>query len=316
MQGYYPFGGTFNEWTNTSPENQYLYNQGTGNTKFAVERQVELNLDFTKRRLYDYNLGRFTSIDPLADQLGQERWNPYHYGLNNPLRYNDPYGEGPGDRVLGFFAAIVDNATGGLTNVRGAAANYVSEDGAADFNSGQDAGDVSSLLISAALIDGGTAGTVGGVVVSATGVGAVVGAPVAAVSVGLIAEGAVIGVNAANNLATQKGRLKIESRSASDKKLINDAKTNPSNNKTHDTNQGPSGKKKVHTVRHSSKKAAKDAARQGGKGTPVKHTKDAKGGKHFHHGNGKVGKGKGTKNYGGKAGKVSDNVHHEYSGNN
>ena len=46
------------------------------------------------------------------------------------------------------------------------------------------------------------------------------------------------------------------------------------------------------------------------KGTPVKHTKDAKGGPHYHHGYGK--KGNETKEYGSKAGKVSDNVYHEY----
>lgn len=76
---------------------------------------------------------------------------------------------------------------------------------------------------------------------------------------------------------------------------------------------GPSGKPMVHTVKHATEKNAKGAAREGGKGTPVKHTKDKKGGKHYHHGSGVKGKGKGTKKYGSKAGKVSDNIHHEYN---
>ena len=93
LQGYYPFGGTFQSWTNTTPRNQYLYNQGVGETKFSTERQMELNVDFTKRRMYDYNLGRFWQVDPLADVSPQESLSPYHYSFNNPIRYNDPFGE-------------------------------------------------------------------------------------------------------------------------------------------------------------------------------------------------------------------------------
>mgnify|MGYP001800109119 CR=1 FL=1 len=47
----------------------------------------------TKLRMYDYALGRFTSIDPLADAAGQEVLTPYHFALNNPIRFNDPYGD-------------------------------------------------------------------------------------------------------------------------------------------------------------------------------------------------------------------------------
>lgn len=82
---------------------------------------------------------------------------------------------------------------------------------------------------------------------------------------------------------------------------------------------GPSGKPMVHTVHTPNKKAAKDAARNdranGAKGTPVKHTKDAKGGYHYNNGSGVKGKGKGTKEYGSKSGKVSNNVHYKYPKN-
>ena len=47
----------------------------------------------TKYRLYDYALGRFVNVDPLADALGQDSWTPYHYVFNNPILYNDPYGD-------------------------------------------------------------------------------------------------------------------------------------------------------------------------------------------------------------------------------
>jgi hypothetical protein len=79
---------------------------------------------------------------------------------------------------------------------------------------------------------------------------------------------------------------------------------------------GPSGKPAVHTINKSTKKEAKDAARNdrsnSAKGSPVKHTKDNKGGKHYHNGTGPTGKGKGTKDYGKDAGKVDNNVHYEY----
>ncbi len=93
---YYPFGLTFNSYQRvTAKENRFLYNQGTGDKVFNTERiiDLELNMDMTKYRMYDYAIGRFTSIDPLADAAGQEILTPYHYAFNNPLRYSDPLGD-------------------------------------------------------------------------------------------------------------------------------------------------------------------------------------------------------------------------------
>jgi len=45
---------------------------------------------------------------------------------------------------------------------------------------------------------------------------------------------------------------------------------------------GASGKPQVNTVKHSSQKRAKDAARKEGKKAPVKHTNPKKGGDHYH----------------------------------
>ena len=45
---------------------------------------------------------------------------------------------------------------------------------------------------------------------------------------------------------------------------------------------GPSGKPKIHNVEHSTKKAAMEAAKREGKGTPMKHSKTDKQPSHFH----------------------------------
>src|SRR5690554_5148151 len=40
--------------------------------------------------MYDPAIGRWTSVDPLADLA--PGWTPYRYGFNNPVRYTDPTG--------------------------------------------------------------------------------------------------------------------------------------------------------------------------------------------------------------------------------
>ncbi|WP_281282207.1 polymorphic toxin-type HINT domain-containing protein, partial [Aliikangiella marina] len=44
-------------------------------------------------RVYDYNLGRFMSVDPFIQEPGNSQsMNPYSYGMNNPLAGTDPSG--------------------------------------------------------------------------------------------------------------------------------------------------------------------------------------------------------------------------------
>lgn len=51
-------------------------------------------------RVYDYNLGRFLSVDPLIHGSGNSQGiNPYSYILNNPLSGTDPTGYAPEDEV-------------------------------------------------------------------------------------------------------------------------------------------------------------------------------------------------------------------------
>jgi RHS repeat-associated protein len=183
-------------------KNKYLYN--------GKELQEDLGLDMYDygARYYDASISRFHTLDPKAEIYNN--WSPYLYGANNPIRYEDTNGEGPGDRVLGFGAALIDNAFGGTTNVRGFAAQYVSDDGAADFNQGQDMGDVASVVVGAMMVEGGTGAAVGGIAVSASGVGAVAGAPVALGGVAAAAEGTILVVSGAQSFMDQKGRVNAQ----------------------------------------------------------------------------------------------------------
>jgi len=92
VSDYYPFGmlQAGNSTNSGDPTgNKYLYN---GN-----ELQVELGLnlyDF-KNRFYSQELGRFISVDRLADSPEQFNQSPYQYGWNNPIKFNDPDGDCP-----------------------------------------------------------------------------------------------------------------------------------------------------------------------------------------------------------------------------
>ncbi len=63
----------------------------------GYERDTETSLDYAKARMHSYNLGRFTSPDPIM--MSKERLpdpqsiNLYVYARNNPLKYVDPNGE-------------------------------------------------------------------------------------------------------------------------------------------------------------------------------------------------------------------------------
>ena len=85
---YCPFGGLFGEGLQTSNQ-PYRYNGK------ELDRQLDLDLYDYGARHYDAALGRWFTIDPLAEMYYS--WSPYHYAMNNPIRYRDVFGMGAGD---------------------------------------------------------------------------------------------------------------------------------------------------------------------------------------------------------------------------
>jgi RHS repeat-associated protein len=90
INDYYPFGMLNNGLSNpgtTSPLNNYKYN--------GKELQNELNLAWLDygARFYDPQIGRWHSIDPMAEKM--RRWTPYNYCDDDPMRFIDPDGMSP-----------------------------------------------------------------------------------------------------------------------------------------------------------------------------------------------------------------------------
>jgi RHS repeat-associated protein len=91
---YYPFGLEMAGMGTSSSTNKYLYN--------GKEKQTEFGLDWLDygARMYDAVVGRWWTVDPLAEKY--HSINPYNYCLNNPIKNIDPDGRDGGWVCISF----------------------------------------------------------------------------------------------------------------------------------------------------------------------------------------------------------------------
>lgn len=93
---YYPFGmewdvpkndGNGNLTEESGVENRYTYN----GKEFIDD--LDIGLHDYGARYYDPAIGRWYSVDPLAEKMSE--WSSYNYTYNNPIRFIDPDGRSP-----------------------------------------------------------------------------------------------------------------------------------------------------------------------------------------------------------------------------
>ena len=96
---YYPFGLEISRAAG-SPKNEYLYN------KKELQDEAGFGLYDYGARFYDPLIGKWTTVDPLAEI--SRRWSPYNYVENDPVRLTDPDGMMVGDYIDELLTSVGD----------------------------------------------------------------------------------------------------------------------------------------------------------------------------------------------------------------
>jgi len=120
-RGYDAFGkprsGT---WADLNPAKL----QSTATTPKGFTQHEHLNqleLIHMNGRMFDYNMGRFTGVDPFIQApLNSQSLNPYSYIMNNPLSGTDP---------TGYQSCGEEGRTGGASSVGGGTCDVPGRDG-------------------------------------------------------------------------------------------------------------------------------------------------------------------------------------------
>jgi RHS repeat-associated protein len=108
-QHYYPFGLNMEgNFTATGHNQKYRYN--------GKELYGGLGWYDYGARYYDPSVGRFTGVDPLADEPEQVDKSPYAYAWNNPIKYDDPDGRCPSCLFGALVGAAVEYGSQVVSN--------------------------------------------------------------------------------------------------------------------------------------------------------------------------------------------------------
>ncbi|MCY7297525.1 RHS repeat domain-containing protein, partial [Alteromonas sp. a30] len=94
------------------------------------EHLDEAELIHMNGRVYDYNVGRFMSVDPVIQSpTNTQSVNPYSYIMNNPMSGIDPSGYcSTSDEVQTCFEGIENGETKDITNADGEVVGSISKD--------------------------------------------------------------------------------------------------------------------------------------------------------------------------------------------